>query len=136
MILIEEPFDGGDGWARASVQIAEDSMFYRPRLGVPAWVGIEYMAQTIALYDGINAAQHGSSIGIGLLLGTPRYNAETNYFPLGNNLQTTVNEIWRNNHMAVFDCKIKDQSGAEAASAELKVFKPENSIAFFKEVKR
>ena len=135
MVLIHEPYGSGDEWTTATVQIAEDTMFYQSGYGVPTWVGMEYMAQTIALYAGIRSTQHGKPITVGFLLGTTRYSAECDYFRLGSVLQIRVDETWRDNQMAVHDCSIKDQSGATIASAELKVFKPEDPVAFFEEHK-
>lgn len=136
MVLIQEPYDAGDEWASACVRVSEDSMFYQPGYGIPSWIGVEYMAQTIALYAGIRSTRRGKPITVGFLLGTTRYNAECDYFRLGSVLQITVDETWRDNQMAVHDCTIRDQSEAIIASAELKVFKPEDPEAFFKEHKR
>lgn len=135
MVLIDEPYDAGDNWANASVRISEDCMFYKPGFGVPTWVGVEYMAQTIALYAGIRATQRGKPITVGFLLGTTRYSAELDFFRLGSALRVTANESWRDNQMAVHDCTIEDQRGATIAVAELKVFKPKDPIAFFQEHK-
>ena len=57
MVLIGEPAAYGDGWAEAAVRIGEDSLFYKAGHGVPSWVGVEYMAQTTALYLGIGAVR-------------------------------------------------------------------------------
>lgn len=135
MVLIEEPFDAGEKWATASVRIGEDSMFYQPGLGVPTWVGAEYMAQTIALYAGVCAAQIGREIKIGFLLGTRHYTVELNFFRLGSDLRIAANEIWQDGQMAVYDCTIQDRTGADLAAAELNVFQPTDPIAFLEEHK-
>lgn len=135
MILIEDPFDSGSDWVCASVRIGEDSMFYKPRFGVPAWIGVEYMAQTIALYAGIRARQANKPISVGFLLGTKKYTSQLKYFPLGSRLHVLVTEVWQDEKMAVHVCRIDDQSGVELAAAELKVYRPEDSTTFFKEHK-
>lgn len=128
MVLIGEPAASGDGWAEAAVRIGEDSLFYRAGQGVPSWVGAEYMAQTIALYAGINARRAGRDIQIGLLIGCRRYEVETEYFRLGARLRIHVDEVWRDDQMAVFKCSI---AGAERlAKAQLNVFSPTDAASF------
>jgi len=131
MVLIDDPYDAGEGWAKASVRVGEDSLFYKPGLGVPSWIGVEYMAQTIALYAGFCAAQCGKEISIGLLVGMRRYTVETSFFHLGSELHIEAKEIWLDGQMAVYDCRIKDHADAILAAAELNVFQPGDSITFF-----
>jgi predicted hotdog family 3-hydroxylacyl-ACP dehydratase len=134
MILIDEILDGGDGWVAAAVRVGEDTLFYQPGLGVPAWVGIEYMAQTVALYSGICAKQSGKDIRLGFLLGTRRYHTATNFFRLGCLLKISVHEVWQDGNMAVFDCQICYHEDAQpVAEARLNVFSPEDSVAFLRE---
>lgn len=128
MVLIAEPAASGDEWAEASVRVAEDSLFFEPGCGVPAWVGLEYMAQTIALYAGITARQTDRDINIGLLLGSRRYEAKTEYFQLGSLLRIHVDEVWQDSQMAVFDCYIETRD--RLAEAQLNVFRPVDAAAF------
>ncbi len=124
MILIDDGIDAGDGWILAGVRIGEDSLFYEAGAGVPAWVGIEYMAQTVALYSGIQAKRSGESVRVGFLLGSRKYQIMTDYFRLGSYLNIEIHEEWNDGQMAVFDCQILD--GVCLASARLNVFQPRN----------
>jgi len=134
MILIDEVLDAGEGWVTAAVRVGEDSLFYQSGLGVPAWVGIEYMAQTVALYAGICTKQAGTDIRLAFLLGARRYRAVTAYFPLGSLLKISGHEEWRDGNMAVFDCQIcYHESNQQLAEARLNVFCPEDPIAFMRE---
>lgn len=133
MVLIGDPASYGDGWAESTVRIGEDSLFYRPGAGVPSWVGAEYMAQTIALYAGIGARQNGEEIKIGLLIGTRRYTAMNDYFGLGASLRIRVSEVWEDEQMAVFDCKI--EANERLAEAHLNVFRPVDPERFLKEAR-
>jgi predicted hotdog family 3-hydroxylacyl-ACP dehydratase len=134
MILIDEALDGGEGWAAAAVRVGEDSLFYQAGLGVPAWVGIEYMAQTVALYSGICAKRAGTDIRLGFLLGTRRYQTATNYFRLGSLLKISVHEVWQDGNMAVFDCQIcYHEDAQQLAGARLNFFCPEDPVAFLRE---
>ncbi len=89
MVLIDDAIEAGADWVLAGVRIGEDSPFYDPELGgVPSWVGIEYMAQTVALFSGIQTKRAAREIKVGLLVGVRRYQAETVRFPLGAYLRT------------------------------------------------
>jgi predicted hotdog family 3-hydroxylacyl-ACP dehydratase len=131
MLLIGEPITSGDTWAEASVRIGEDSQFYQSGRGVPSWVGVEYMAQTIALYAGISARRNGQHVKIGFLLGTRRYEVQTEYFCLGTLLRIRADRVWQDAQMAVFECHIDD--GDRLAEAQLNVFQPDDTRAFLEE---
>jgi predicted hotdog family 3-hydroxylacyl-ACP dehydratase len=120
MILIGEPMSFGEGWAEATVRIGEDSRFYKQGRGLPAWVGVEYMAQTIALYAGFCAKMAGEEIKLGLLLGSRKYTAMTAYFQLGAKLLIRVEETYLENKMGVFDCFIEDR--VRLAEAQFTVY--------------
>ena len=130
MVLIDDAIGAGDGWVTAGVRIAEDSLFYEPGLGVPAWVGLEYMAQTVAIYSGIQAKRAGKDVKIGLLLGTRRYETLTNCFHLGRYLRIHAREEWQDGEMAVFDCQIEDDQCL--AKARLNVYLPRDISALIR----
>ena len=74
--------------------------------GVPAWVGIEYMAQTIAAHAGYEARLRGEPPAIGFLLGTRVYRSELAEFPLGAELTITVEPVVVEPQLAAFQCAI------------------------------
>jgi len=134
MILIDDALDAAEGGAAATVRIGEDCLFYHAGLGVPAWVGIEYMAQTVALYAGIQAKRAGTDFRMGFLLGTRSYQSTTTHFQLGSLLQIAVKEVWQDGQMAVFDCQICcHESGRELGTARLNVYRPDDVKAFLQE---
>ena len=104
------------------MRIGEDSLFYKAGHGVPSWVGVEYMAQTTALYLGIGARRAGKDIRIGLLIGCRRYEVEAAYFRLGSLLSIRVDETWQDGRMAVFECSIAHCG--PLAKGRLNVFSP------------
>lgn len=123
MVLLDDLLEAGPGWVTAGVRIAEDSLFFEPGAGMPCWLGLEYMAQTIALYSGLEAKRAGEPVPIGLLLGSRRYQATTDYFPLGSYLRVHVREEWNDGQMAVFDCRVEEDDRC-LARARLNVFLP------------
>lgn len=122
MLLIDDMIGVGEGWIEAGVRIGENSMFYEPGLGVPAWVGLEYMAQTVAMYSGVHAKQAGEDVRIGFLLGTRRYETTADRYPLGSYLRIHVQEEWQDGQMAVFDCRI--ETDRRLATARINVYQP------------
>jgi predicted hotdog family 3-hydroxylacyl-ACP dehydratase len=128
MVLLDEVVGEGPGWVAAGVRIAEDSLFLERGAGVPCWLGLEYMAQTIALYSGLAAKRAGQPVRIGLLLGSRRYEAMAHHFPLGSYLRIDAREEWHDGQMGVFDCTI-EEDGSCLARARLNVFLPPDAMA-------
>jgi predicted hotdog family 3-hydroxylacyl-ACP dehydratase len=89
---------------------------------VPAWAGIEYMAQTIAAYAGMMARQANEPIRLGFLLGTRRYNSNVAAFKVGLMLTIRVERIMQDGGLGVFDCRIQGE-GVEV-TANLNVYQP------------
>ena len=89
----------------ATVTIREGSHFAEGG-GVPAWVGIEYMAQTIAAHAGFEARLRGEPPAIGFLLGTRSYVSELAMFPLGATLTISVEPLVTESRLGAFRCAI------------------------------
>jgi predicted hotdog family 3-hydroxylacyl-ACP dehydratase len=113
-----------DSHARAEVDVSPASVFARPQ-GTPAWIGIEYMAQTIAAWAGARARGRGGRPRVGYLLGTRRYVAHEPWFSAGQTLEILVHcELIGANGLGQFSCAIRDPSGRELASAMVTVYEP------------
>lgn len=93
---------------------------------VGGWVGIEYMAQTIAAWAGWQARRRGEPIKIGLLVGTRKYHSHRSRFLRGEVLLIDVEQIFKaDNGIGSFECTIRI-AGEPAAEAVLTVFEPPN----------
>jgi predicted hotdog family 3-hydroxylacyl-ACP dehydratase len=97
------------------------SKFSQPT-GVPAWVGIEYMAQAIAAHAGYEARLRGEPSTIGFLLGTRDYRSEVGEFPLGATLTITVEPLLTDQRLAAFRCVIAAET--VLATAVVNVYRP------------
>jgi predicted hotdog family 3-hydroxylacyl-ACP dehydratase len=135
MMLLDDLVDAGEGWVTAGVRIAEDSLFFAPGVGMPCWLGLEYMAQTIALYSGLQATRAGRPVPIGLLLGSRRYQAMTTHFLLGSYLLIHVREQWYDGQIGAFDCSIEEDDRC-LAQARLNVFLPPDAKALIERGQR
>ncbi|WP_297811428.1 hotdog family protein [uncultured Methylophaga sp.] len=123
----------GEDWLEAEVDIHESSLFAEAD-GVPAWVGLEYLAQTIAAYAGLQERKKHATPKIGFLLGTRRYEVSQPFFASGLTLIIRVRrEMVADNGLHVFQgCLTGHQV---EATANLNVFQPEDATAFMKEAK-
>ena len=107
----------------ARVRVPADSLFNGAD-GVHAWVGIEYMAQTVAAWSGARARAGGGSPRIGYLLGSRRYEAAVPAFATGAELTVHAQcELMGDNGLGMFDCRI-EQDGRVLATGRLSVFEP------------
>jgi predicted hotdog family 3-hydroxylacyl-ACP dehydratase len=131
MSLLSEIVDYGDDWLLAEVVISRDSTFADAR-GVPAWIGLEYMAQAIAAYSGLEERLQGGKPKIGFLLGARRYECTEERFAIGQKLCVRVQpEMLGANGLNVFNCEL--QGDGVSASAVVNVFQPDDADAFLQE---
>ena len=116
--------------AVAEVRVPVDGLFTQDGQ-VPAWVGIEYMAQTISAWAaGRSRAQGGTGPKLGLLLGSRRFEAHCVGFPCGATLRIKARcEIMGDNGLGMFDCRV-EMDGREVASARVSVFEPGDGFSF------
>ena len=107
---------------------------------VPAWVGIELMAQSAAAWSGFNAQKgHAHELGqdvgrkaipIGYLLGTRDYQAKVDAFSIGTQLRVHAQCLLQSTEgLGSFDCQIYDQADTLLAQARLSVFQPKPALA-------
>ena len=131
MSLLDNIIEYRDGWLRAEVCITVDSTFADEQ-GVPAWIGLEYMAQAVGAYSGWQERLKGGPPKLGFLLGTRKYLCSADYFAIGTTLTLTVQlEIEAANGLSVFKCDLEGE-GVEA-SANLNVFQPDDPDKFLQD---
>ena len=124
MVLIDTISEYAERYICAEKTIKSDDMFLQDNQ-VPAWVAIEYMAQAIGAYAGIQARLAGEPVRVGLLLGTRRLETDFPAFRAGEHIRIRAEEIHREDSgLCVFACVIESPQGK--ISANLNVFVPEN----------
>ena len=115
------------------IEISRSSMFLEGD-GVPAWVGLEYMAQTVGAHGGMIARSQGEPIRIGFLLGARRVDVFTQSFPLGQTLHVSVHPVWGEGELFAFDCTVRNARDSRTlVAARLNVFLPRDVARFRKE---
>lgn len=125
MILLSKFIEASDDHAVATVTITADSPFYQSETqSVPAYVGIEYMAQTIACFAGANELEKNSLVKVGYLIGCRKYSPTISQFTLGTELTVQAKQIVSEpTGLGVFDCAIYSHDQL-IVSAKLNVFQP------------
>ncbi len=124
MILIDKVLAVTELSVHAQVTISESGLFFDKQINaVPGWVGIEFMAQTVAAWSGYHAQQNGEQPPVGFLLGSRRYNSECAQFERDCVLDIYAEQLMENDGMAAFACVIKCE-GNEVASSQLNAFVP------------
>ena len=98
--------------------------------GLPAWVGIEYMAQAIAAWAGGRALARGEAVKPGFLLGSRRYECRRPLLAFGLRLRIEARrELFGDNGLGMFACRLLD-GDEEIASANVSVFEPPDPAAY------
>lgn len=128
MSLLTSITGHGEDRLTAQVVITKDSMF-ADSTGVPSWVGLEYLAQAIGAFAGLQERLNGGAPKLGFLLGTRKYLCSTDYFLPGDRLELTViRNMQAENGLSAFECTL--QGNGYTASASLNVFQPEDAEQF------
>ena len=130
MILLSRAVDYSDDAAQAIVEISAQSAFFDTALdGVPTWVGMEYMAQTIGVWAGHQQLSRNKTVQAGFLLGCRSYTCNSAVFPLGCTLQLFAKPVYTDESgLGAFDCEIRGDN--ILATAQIKAFRPEQSRNF------
>lgn len=100
------------------------ALFGTPQ-GVPIYVGIECMAQCVAVHAGALASLDGHGPPLGLLLGTRKFKASEDFLREGVKYHVACHELVRDGQgLASFDCSIaRDHSTISACRLTVYEFK-------------
>lgn len=132
MNLLDEVVAHDTDSATCALTIHTASRFFEPGRGVPGWVGIEYMAQCVGVWVGIQRLQAGKPIAIGLLLGTRSYECSRDHFPEGQRLLVRSELLVRDGEgVGVFACELGDGETVWAR-ADVKAFQPDHIEEYFR----
>ncbi|MBV8249500.1 MAG: hotdog family protein [Comamonas sp.] len=134
MLLLDRLLQADSESAQAQVTVPRDGLFLQDA-GMPAWVGLEYMAQTVAAWAGWQAVQAQQPVKLGFLLGTRKYQAHCSRFAPGAVLRVAVrSELVGDNGLGMFACEIvqdgPDGQHCVLAQARISVYEPEDGSAY------
>ena len=88
-------------------RVNADDHFVESVLGVPAYVGVEFMAQCVAVHAGARARIVGLGPPLGFLLGARHFKASVSHFRVGEIYRATCEELIRDDSgMGSYDCTV------------------------------
>lgn len=93
--------------------------------GLPAYVGIELMAQSIAAYSGYTAWRQDQPVQLGFLIAVPAWKTECDHFPSGRTLRIHVRREWGDDQLLRFAGEIRDAETEKLLqTAAINVYQP------------
>jgi predicted hotdog family 3-hydroxylacyl-ACP dehydratase len=128
MLFLDRLVDISADSAACEWNIHDDFELVVPGCGVPAYAGVEYMAQCVAVHAGARARAQGLIPPYGYLLGTRHYRCSVPWFETGVSYRSTCRELVRDSQgMGSFECRIL-LDGASIAEANLAVLERPQEI--------
>lgn len=121
MILVDELLSFEGPLAVVEARIREGQPWVHEGR-VPATFCIEYMAQAVGCYAGMNARTRGTAIKIGFLLGTRELTLDADYLYVGDRLRISAKHVFGDEKLGSFECEIR-RGDERIAAATLNVFK-------------
>ncbi len=135
MILINGLTSYGSDFVEAFVDHSVPSLYTNESGRVPIWVGIEYMAQAMAAFGGLERREKGLNPQIGFLLGTRKYNAYTQYFEKDSRvLIKAVRTYHSEENIVQFRCTITCED-VLLAESNIKAIQPDNPKDVLRSIK-
>ncbi|MGD0961753.1 MAG: 3-hydroxylacyl-ACP dehydratase [Methylomonas sp.] len=126
MVLLDRILSVDDNSLSAELRVRYDGLLLGDQQTVPSWAGIEYMAQAIAAFTGVKTKLAGEPIRLGFLLGARGYRSNVATFAVGAQLTVTVNKVFQDALLAVFECRIQGEN--IDIDARLNVYQPPPAI--------
>ena len=130
MSFLDAVVDSGPEFLSAVAHVKNSNPFLIDD-AVSAWAGVEFMAQGIAAWAGIQAKLNSEPIKPGFLVGTRKFECNNAKIKLGTKLYIHVEQIMVNaNGLSVFSCALSGEK--LQAQANVNVFQP-NDVELFME---
>jgi predicted hotdog family 3-hydroxylacyl-ACP dehydratase len=132
MILIDQVLAFDEEQIQTRTQVRPGGLFNRADGSLPAWVGVELMAQSVAAYAGCQAREQDNPVQLGFLLGTRKFECNVDCFPAGSELTIhALRSLEDDNGMGVFECHLSGP-GIQA-TARLNVYRPPQPLDYLTE---
>ncbi|CAH0153074.1 MULTISPECIES: hotdog family protein [unclassified Pseudomonas] len=132
MILIDEVLAFGADHIDTRLVVRPGGLFSEADGSLPASVGIELMAQSVAAFAGCHAREQGLPVELGFLLGTRNFSCNVDRFPAGSTLLIHANRsLQDDNGMCVFECRL--EGSGILVEARLNVFQPRDVSTYIQE---
>ena len=125
MVLLSAVVDHGAESTACTAQVDSSELFRGSDGRIPSWVGVEYMAQCIAVDGALRARAAGAELSVGLFLGSRKLRFHTSHFERGQELEVTALHITGDASLSAFQCEIRDRTSHKLlADGRLSVYVP------------
>lgn len=131
MVLLDKVLHVDEEQAHCQVTISKDGVlapFLNAQGALPAWFGIEIIAQTIGVWSGWHRRQQTERKDkpqLGMLLGGRGYRCQQAQFPAQARLDVFISLLIRDEKIGSFDGKILI-NGEKVASGRLNTYQPDS----------
>lgn len=126
MCLLDRLLTVDDESLQAEITPRHDDLF-ATEAGIPGWVGLEWLAQAVAAWAGVQAVASGTEPHVGFLLGTRRYRCAVPHFAFARPVRVEIALDFRaDNGLGAFRGQLTGPDGECLASCVLNVFQPES----------
>lgn len=123
MLLLERVVEHGPKHAVCTANTAGSELFRDADGWVPAWVGLEYLAQCMAVHGSLSARAAGRPPRFGPFLGGRRIELRVDRFPPDRVLWVTVRHLRGERGLVAFQGRIQDGAdGAPLVEGRLHVY--------------
>ena len=130
MLLLDAVSSFSEETLSARATVRADAWYANAEGAMPAWIGIELMAQAIAAHVALLAMRGGGRARPGVLLGSRKYEAHVPAFVQGQPLRVQARELLRSTEgHGAYECTIST-GGQGLANAVIKVFQPADFQSF------
>ena len=127
MLLLDRLLDYQGARVRCETRIGErHGLLLDERGNLPAWVGLELMAQTIAAWAGYQGWLRAEPPRMGMLLGSRLYKCAEPCFMAGRELEVSVEQLVSDGGLSSFQCLIQGERGL-LAEARVSTLQPDEA---------
>jgi len=120
MILLDEVHDASERSITCRIVLRADSPFVEHGR-VPALVTVEYMAQCVAAYAGLQASHQGRAVRIGYIIGVRFVDFSVEALHVGEEILVKATRVWGDDALGNFECSV-DSGGHRAAEGVFTVY--------------
>jgi predicted hotdog family 3-hydroxylacyl-ACP dehydratase len=110
MCLLSRVIEHNPGRTVCAAAVSRSEVLADPDGCVPVWVGLEYMAQCIAVHGGLSGRARGEPPRPGLFLGSRRVQFSVPHFSADQQLLVSASHHAGERGLVAFDCEIHDIS--------------------------
>lgn len=136
LLLLDRVVDFAGATVMAEYTPRSDAWYVDADGNMPAWIGLELMAQAIAAHVALEKRLSGLPPKMGALLGTRSYRSSAAAFVAGSPLTLCATQIMCDpGGLAAYECTI-ESGGITLAEAVLKAYEPEDFETFMRSNKQ